>query len=262
MLTNKANQSNPLNLFELPDIALNMVEGFCSVISRPLDLFLRPWHGSRYCSVVVIFLCNAMMIFIPIFGAVTTGVISMIPLVHIPAPIGLFSMASFAKLYFLLSIIHGIRIYRLMITPSREMFSEWENEPLPFFYLLPKGNSFWFTRIVLEPAFVIVAAMVLGHMFIFQSGLVTFLQFSAMALAMKNFCGWFRAWQYIRDLLDMTFAGPLVAKLVDNTATEKDLAPLHIATLPKDLPEDMRKNTALHIARAFTPDADNNEVKP
>jgi len=42
---------------------------------------------------------------------------------------------------------------------------------LVFFQLLPKSSSFWFTRIVLEPAVVLIAATVLGRLFIFQSGL-------------------------------------------------------------------------------------------
>jgi len=252
MLTNKAGESGGFNLFQLPDIAMNMVENFCSVICRPVELIIRPWHGSRYFTVVVIFLSNGLMIFMPIFSAVTTGIISMIPLVHVLPPIGLFGIGSLAKLYFLLSIIHGIRIYRLMINPETEEHSEFEGPPLPFFHLLPKSDSFWFTRIVLEPAFVFLTATVLGHMFIFQSGLVTYLQFSAMALAMKGFIGWYRSWEYIRNIMDARFAGPIIAKLADNSATEADLAPIHMASFPKNLPDDIRQAAASHIARALS----------
>ena len=244
MLTNKASESGALNLNQLPDIAMNVVESFCSVVC------------SRYFTVVVIFLSNALMIFLPVFSAVMTGMISMIPLVHARPPMGLFGIGSLAKLYFLLSLIHGIRIYRLMMHHETEKHSEFEGPPLPFFQLLPKSDSFWFTRIVLEPAFVLISAKVLGYIFIFQSGLVVYLEFAAMALAMKNFIGWYRGWEYIRNILDMKYAAPIIAKLVDNTATEADLAPIHMASFPKNLPDDIRQAAASHIARAFSSEDD------
>jgi hypothetical protein len=257
MLTNNGTgASSPFNLFELPNIAMNMVENFCSVIVRPVELILRPWHGSRYFTVVVIFLCNAMMIILPLFTSLASAAISMIPFAHPMAPIGMFDIDSFAKLYFILSILHGIRIYRLMIHMENEEHSQFEGPPLPFFHLLPKSGGFWFTRIVLEPIFVFVAATVLGHMFILQSGLVTFLQFSAMALAMKNFIGWYRAWEYIRNIIDARFAGPIIAKLAADTATEADLAPIHMASFPKNVPDDIRRAAISHIARVYSPESD------
>jgi hypothetical protein len=254
MSTNQQGPPNPFNPFELPDLALNIVETACAIPARTVEIILYRWHGTRYFSMPIIFCANLLMIALPIFGAVTTGVISMIPLVHMPVPTGMFDVAAFAKLYFLLSIVHGIRIYRLMIDPSKERFSEWEGEPLPPFYLLPKGGNFWFRRILLEPIVVFLAAIFLQHAFIIQSGLATFLQFAAMCLAMKEFIGWYRSWLALRIYLDAANIAPLMAKLMENTATEADLAPIHIAKLPKDLPEDIRRNTAIHIAKAFTPE--------
>jgi hypothetical protein len=77
-----------------------------------------------------------------------------------------------------------------------------------------------------------------------------------MALAMKNFIGWYRGWEYIRNILDMKYAAPIIAKLVDNTATEADLAPIHMASFPKNLPDDIRQAAASHIARAFSSEDD------
>jgi hypothetical protein len=256
MLTNKPNQSSPFNPFQFADIAMNMVETFCAVVYRPVEVLIRPFHGTRYFSIVVIFLSNLMMLFIPIFGAFATGVVSMIPLVHIPVPVGMFSMGSFAKLYFLLSMVHGVRIFLLMIHPAREMYSFWEGPPLPFINLVPKSRSFWATRIIIEPAIVFLAATLLGNAFIFQSGLVTFLQCAAMCGGMLHFVRWYRSWQEIRDSMDTANIAPLMAKLIDNTATEADLAPVHIAKLPSDLPEEIRRRTAVHIARAHSAEAE------
>jgi len=254
MLTNQSNQPASFNPFQLPDLAMNMVETFCAVVYRPVEVVIRPWHGTRYFSITVIFLSNLMMLFIPIFGAFATAVISMIPLVHIPIPVGMFSMASFARLYFLLSIIHGVRIFRLMIHPGKELYSFWEGQPLPLINLVPKSRSFWVTRIIIEPAMVFLAATLLGNAFIFQSGLVTYFQCAAMCGGMLHFVRWYRSWEEIRNSLDTANIAPLMAKLVDNTATESDLAPLHIAKLPDDLPESIRKRTALNIARAHSGD--------
>jgi hypothetical protein len=256
MLEQNAGQPGALNINQLQETAMNVVENFCGVICRPVELILRPWHGTRYFPVPVIFFSTAMMIFLPIFSAVARGAISMIPLVRMTIPIGLFDIGSLAKLYFLLSVIHGIRLYRRMIDMSRETNSHFEGPPLPFFALLPKSSNFWFCRIVLEPAFLIVAAMVLEHLFIVQSGLATFLEFSAVALAMKNFIGWYRAWEYIRNLMDMRFAGPIIAKLAENRATEEDLATVHLASFPKNLAPDIRQAAVSHIARAFSPDGE------
>jgi len=254
MLTNKPNQPASFNPFQLPDLAMNMVETFCAVVYRPVEVVIRPWHGTRYFSIAVIFLSNLMMIFIPIFGAFATGVLSMIPLIHVPVPVGMFSMASFARIYFLLSLIHGGRIFRLMIHPGKELYSFWEGPPLPFIHLVPKSRSFWITRIIIEPAMVFLAATLLGNAFIFQSGLVTYLQCAAMCGGMLHFVRWYRSWEEIRNSLDTANIAPLMAKLVDNTATESDLAPLHIAKLPNDVPENIRKNAALNIARAYSPE--------
>ncbi len=139
-----------------------------------------------------------------------------------------------------------------MIHMELEECSEFEGPPLPFFYLLPKGGSFWFTRIVLEPAFVLVTAMVLEHIYIIQSGVATYLEFAAFCLAMKNFIGWYKAWEFLRNLMDMRFAGPIVARLAENKATDEDLASIHIASFPKNLAPDIREAAVSHIARAFS----------
>lgn len=242
---------NPVDMLFNPDMAMNFVEGCCSVITRPVELIIRPLHGSRYFSPAVATISSAMMLVLPIFTSLATAAISMIPFTHMAMPVGLFSFAAFAKFYFLLSILQGARIAYLMLHPEQEEISWFEGPPLPFFHLLPKGDNFWFTRIALEPAFVFIAAMTLGHFYIFQSGLVAFFQFSAFALAMKNFIGFYRAWEYIRNILDTRNAGPIIAKMSMGTASQADLAPIHMASFPKNVSEDIRKSAVSHLARAY-----------
>ena len=255
-------QSGGLNINQLHETAINVVENFSGVVSRPVELIIRPWHGTRYFPIPVIFFSTATMIFLPIFSAFALGAISMLPLVRLQMPSGLFDITSLAKLYFLLSLIHGVRLYRRMIDMSLETNSTFEGPPLPFFALVPKGNNFWFCRIVLEPTFVMASAMVLGHLYVFTPGLVLYLQFAALALAMKNFIGWYRAWEYIRNLMDMRFAGPIIAKLAENKATDEELNTVHLAAFPKNLSPEMREAAVSHIARAFSPDSEAPKIPP
>jgi hypothetical protein len=52
--------------------------------------------------------------------------------------------------------------------------------------------------------------------------------------------------------MDARFAGPIIAKLVENRATEEDLATVHLASFPKNLSPDLREAAVSHIARAYS----------
>ncbi len=151
----------------------------------------------------------------------------------------------------MLSFFHGIRIYRRMIKPETELHSGFEGPPLPFFELIPGSKSLFFVRIVLEPAAVFIAATILANFHLITPGLATFLHFSALCLVMKEFIGWYQCWLEIRAILDDCNAGSLIAKLMDNRATEDEKAALRIASFPKNLSPELRKETVMHIARAY-----------
>jgi hypothetical protein len=172
---------------------------------------------------------------------------------RIQRPEALFGIGSLSKLFFLLSLIHGFRTYRRMFRPELEEHSRYEGPPLPFINLLPGAKNFWLTRIVLEPALVLIAATVLQGMFIFQPGLAHFLQFAALCLTMKSFISWFRSFQFLRDVLDARNSGPIIGRFVENTATQDELNSLHLASLPKDISPELRRSTAVHIARIVSP---------
>jgi hypothetical protein len=253
MLNGKAGPSGALGIGQLQDTAINVVDAFCSIVCRPVEMILRPFYGTRYFTVPVIALSTGMVIAMPIVSSLATGIVSMIPLAHVRAPIGMFGVGSLAQAYFLLSLIHAFRIYRRMIHMELEQHSEYEGDPLPIFYLLPKGRSFWFTRIVLEPVFVGVTATLLGHMYIFQSGLVLYLQLAALALMMKQFISWYRSWEFLRILIDARYLGPIIARLAENRASDNDLAQIHMASFPKNVPDEIRRSAASHIAHVLSP---------
>lgn len=254
----KPDNSGAMNVAHLQNSAMNFVEAACSVIAMPVETMLRPWYGTRYYPPPVVFFSAVLMILIPVLSGLIDGVTAMIPFSHPARAVGLFDMGSLAKLYFLLSAVHAVRLYRRMTVMSRELNSTHEGPELPFFQFIPWGRSFWVQRITIEPLFVLIASFVLRDLFIIQSGLATYLRIAAVALAMKSFVAWFRAWEYLRDLLDARNAAPIIAKLVENDATEEELSTIHLASFPKDVSPEIRNQAAISIARAYSPSSDNN----
>jgi hypothetical protein len=140
-----------------------------------------------------------------------------------------------------------------ILHPERETLSTFEGPGLPIFQLLPKSDNFWLYRIVVEPLTVLCVATVLGRIFVFQSGLTTYLQLAALALAMKEFIEFYRAWEYLRDLLDAKCLGPIVSSMVNNQATVQDMAAIHFARLPRNISPEIRQAVMAHMARVFSP---------
>jgi hypothetical protein len=246
--------SDEMRVEHLQNNAMEFVSALCSVISQPVEILLRPWYGTRYFEVPITFFSAAMMLILPGIIMLFSNFMHMIPLLNIPATPGMFGLGDYARIYFLIMAIHGFRLWRRMLHMERELHSEFEGPALPFFQILPKGKSFWFVRVVLEPLLVLVAGIVLQDLFIAQPDLAIYLKLAALTLFVKNFISYLRAWEYLRKLFDMRNAGPLIAKLVDNQATEEDLAPMHLASFPKNIPPDIRQAAATQIARSYSPE--------
>lgn len=256
-------QESSLNISQLHRYAMDVVEAVCGVFTMPIEIILRPQYGTRYFPVPIFFFSSLLMALLPLFSSAADSVTHIISFGASRPGAGLFGVGSLSSLYFFLTFLHGFRLWRRMIYMQLEDLSEYEGPPLPFFNLIPGSQSFWFTRIVIEPVFVFIGATLLEGAGIFQSGLATYLHLAALMLAMKNFIGWYRAWECIRKILDTRFVGPIIAKLVENKATEADLAPIHLASLPKNLAPDLRQAAASHIARAFsTQTPDNSSTTP
>lgn len=243
--------SEEMNVEHLQNNAMNIVELVCDAISQPVQILIRPTYGTRFFPVPVTFLAAAEMLLLPAFAATVQSIGHMIPLINIPAPIGMFGLGSFAELYFAASAVHGVRLWRRMIDMSREAHSQYEGPALFFFGFLPKGRNFYFTRIIWEPLLVVLSSVALQDLFIIQSSLSLYLKFAALALMMKNFIGWFRAWEFMRITIDARNAAAPLAKLLDDQASEAELEPLHLASIPRNIDPEIRKATIAHIARNY-----------
>jgi hypothetical protein len=246
----------PGSIDHFQDNAINIVYNLCSIVTMPVELALRLLHGTRYFAPIVMVCSGFMMIIIPVFFSVAGTVVGMIPFVRIPVSMGLIGMWGLAKLFFLGSLIHGYRKWQLMLHPEKELNSMYEGPPLFFFTWLPKP-SFWRIRIIYEPLFLLVLSMILPNFFILEPGAANFLMISAIFLAMKNYTAWYMQWAFIRELMDARFAGPIIAAMSENRATENELATIHLASFPKDLDPEIRKAAVSHIARVFSTDDSN-----
>ena len=240
-LTGAHSAPQPIN--QLQDTMINVVYNVASIVTMPVEMFLRPHYGSRYFPPVIMFFSAVMMIFIPLIFSFAGAVGSFIPLVRFQESMGIIGMWGLSRLFFLGGLIHGVRIWQRMLHMEREQVSVWEGPPLPFFNWLP-GASFWRVRIVYEPIFLFLLSMVLPNLFILEPGAANFLTFSAIFLAMKSYTAWYMQWQFIRELMDMKFVGPIIAALAENQASEEDLSKVHLASIPKDLSDDDRRATA------------------
>ena len=83
--------------------------------------------------------------------------------------------------------------------------SVYEGPALPIFRIIP--GSFWMVRIVYEPVFVFALALVLTNFFILQSSAAHYLMLAAVLLAMKNYVAWYKTWEFLRNMMDLRFAG-------------------------------------------------------
>jgi hypothetical protein len=246
-----AMKSQPTSIDHFQDNAINIVYNVCSILSMPVEMALRPFHGTRYFPPLVIFFSAAMMFLIPAFFSVAGAVAGMIPFVRMQASVGLIGMWGLSKLFFLGLFIHGFRKYRLMLHMEREENSLYPGPPLFFFSWLPKA-SFWRIRIIYEPLFLIALSVVLPNFFLLEPGAANFLLISAIFLAMKNYAHWYMEWEFIRQLMDIKFIGPKLARVADNGADDEDLGSIHMASFPKDLPPDIRQAALAHVARVFS----------
>ena len=244
-------QTGSMNIENLQEMALNVTYNFASMVAMPVEILLRIGHGTRYFSPTNFLLSSMMMLFASAFLTVAGSVGHMIPFVQVRGPAGLFSFGSMTELFFIASFIHGLRIWRLMIHPEREMNSMYEGPPLPFFFLLPNAG-FWTIRIIYEPLFVFGLSMVLANLLIIQGPLALYLQVAALMLAMKQFVAWYKFWSLSRNLLDAANVAPIISRIVDNKASDEDMARIHMASLPTNLPPDVRKATIAHLAREFS----------
>jgi hypothetical protein len=209
---------------------------------------LRPTYGTRYFGPIEMICTCLLMTLLPLFS----GIASLLP---IPAndayaPTGWIGLGTISLLFWVGSAVHAPRLWRRIFHMELEDHSLFEGPALPFFEHLPKGHSFWFVRVVWEPVFVAVLAIALRLINLVDRPAMAFLLISAAMLACKNYLSWYQAWLHLRTMMDSKCIAPLLAKAVKGTATEKELAPIHMAGFATAAPPEVKAAAIVQMAPA------------
>ena len=242
-----------LNYNQMVDSGANLIRVFLSTFTMPVEYISRPFFGSQYFPQTASFFSAIVMLALPpIAGAATK-----VPLIFIaarmePPPQAVFTLGSLSKLFFLLLFIHGFRTAWLKWDLSREEHSEFEGPALWPISLLEGENTFWICRIIAEPLAVVALALFMRRIMVFDGALSNFLIFASLCLAMKQYLTWHGAWAFMRRTLDAKYAGPIIAKLLDDKASSKDLQKLHLVSFPKNTPPDLRRAAVEHLVRVVS----------
>lgn len=237
---------NSLSLQDVYQGGITILQNICGIVTNPIELALRPCYGTRYFDPVQqVFTC-VLMILLPVLGGLT----SLLPLPGNPdyARPGVIGLGTLSLLFLAGSAAHAPRLWRRIFHMELEDHSRFEGPALPFFSHLPLGHSFWFVRVVWEPAFVAAAAIAMRLMSILDRPAMVFLLISAAMLACKNYLSWYQAWLHLRTMMDSKCVAPLLAKAVAGKATEKELAPIHMAGFVGVAPPEVKAAAIAQMA--------------
>jgi hypothetical protein len=237
-VTNQGGSNADTTIQTMYQVGLRVAQNVCSIVTTPVEYALRPFFGTRYFDPIQLLFTWVLMLCLPLIGMGAS---------YLPSggasgrfSHGLIGLGTLSFLFFASHLIHGPRTWRRMIFMDLEQHSEYEGDAFPFFVELPLGHQFWIVRIVYEPALVFGAGVLLHLIRILDSPAMVYFIVAAVLLAVKNFLAWYQHWLRIRNLMDAKNAGPLLAKAASGTASERELAQVHLAGFPKDVPADIR----------------------
>lgn len=232
-----------MTLHDYYEMAMRISQSVFSIVTTPVEYFLRPTFGTRYFEPLQLMLTCLMMMALPAI----TGLTSMFSGGQTQGIVGLGTLST---LFFAAHLYHGPRLWLRIFYMEREQHSQFEGDALPFFGWLPFGHSFWIVRIFYEPAFVVGIGILLGITSVLTQSAATYLVIAGVMLSAKNYLSWYQSWLRLRILMDARFAGPLVAKAVSGKATENELASVHMAGFVGNAPADIK---AIAIAQMAPP---------
>ena len=241
-----------LNYHQMVDKGTNLFLLFLNTVTLPIEQILRPFYGSMYFPPSVHLFSALLMLALPMIASMFSSVPALFLAAHLHQPQALFTIGSFSKLFFLLLFIHVGRTAWLRFDLSREEHSEFEGPALLPIRLLPWGNSFWVCRILVEPLVVAALALFMRRIMVFDALLSNYLLIASLCLMMKQYLAWHGAWAFLRRTLDAKYAGPIIATLLDDKASSKDLEKIHLVSFPKNTPPDLRRAAVEHLVRVVS----------
>jgi hypothetical protein len=200
---------------------INITFNICSIVTMPVECGLYLEHGTRYFPPVVQFMCMGFVLVFAAFSGIASAMASMLPSFRNGAAFGFISMMTFVKLFYGALVYHGWRKWKLMWHMEREENSYYSGKPLPIFGWIPK-TTFWRRTIVYEPALVLILSRLLPSLYVVDNAVGTFLFFSGICLAMKQYLRWYMEWTVLRDLADGQSAGAKLASIANSKAANDE----------------------------------------
>jgi hypothetical protein len=192
----KTSQTEPHkdSIEAMVDTGINIAYTGASAVAAPAEILCRWWQGSRYNNIVILPLAQLGLIGLTVAG-VTGGH-------YVNGGHGLIGIGWVYAAFQIGLWLHYLHVINVMIHPEKERDSREDGVPLAFWKLLPYGSSWNVVRFVYEPGLLIGAGVIgmLIHLFTRTVGL--YLVIAGLALVVKVSIIWFRAWQWIRDILD------------------------------------------------------------
>jgi hypothetical protein len=187
-------QQSPDSFQGMINFGMDAVHFVASIFAAPFEMALRRRIGSRYQHPVVLALA-ALPPVLMWAASVAAGK-------FVNVSNGLIGMGTLYLVFQLLYWLHVIHVVRVFANPEKEEISYEDGKPAPFWKLLLKGQSWAMVRFVYEPLTMLGLGIVLPVLGILTPAAGMYFVFGAFALFLKTLFIYYKAWEYLRDILD------------------------------------------------------------
>jgi len=187
-------QSHPDSFQGMINFGMDAVHFVASIFAAPFEMALRRRIGSRYMHPVIL----ALAAFPPILMWAASGAAG--KLVNVSN--GFIGMGRVYIAFQILYWLHIVHVVHVFAKPEKEELSYEDGKAAPFWKLLPKGDSWAMTRFIYEPVLVLGLGIFLPLMGILTPAAGMYFGFGAFALVLRTLFIYYRAWEFLRDILD------------------------------------------------------------
>jgi hypothetical protein len=197
-----------------------VIIGLCNGYCLFLEMIVRPRFGTRY------FLLMSFVwswVSMQLWVIVSWGIrILRIVVPGVTVAKQPFDMGSVLLAFYVLFIIHVVRLIPLMLHIEREKDSEMENEGWALLRLLPRGRSWAMQRIVYEPVICLAAAIGLFNADVLGLVGTAYLILGSVCLSLKAAMIYWQGWEYIRIGRDAVARAKLIRSFGENPSSAPD----------------------------------------
>lgn len=186
------NSPHPDSFEATLNIFLNAGDFVSAVGAAPFENLCRSGKGSRYQHLVTTLLAPVIPGALAVFSMMAGGKFG-----H-----GLIGMGIFYLILVAFTWRHYFHVISMIVKPWKEKLSREDGKPLIFIRALPRGDTWAMARFVYEPGLFIGLAAVLTPLHIITPLVGGYFVAGAIALIVRSAFVYYRAWSYVRDILD------------------------------------------------------------